>query len=142
MINQTLARGVFLAIVALAYGLTALRYPLGDLAHAGPGLFPLLVSSLLLIVAILTIVQSRFVEFVRLDMNLKNIALIMLGLGAFVVCAKFINFIVGIPVMVFIVALAGSSYSWKRNLQVSIGLILVAYAFERLLGLNLRLPLI
>jgi hypothetical protein len=142
MLNQTLARGVFLAIVALAYGLTALRYPLGDFAHAGPGLFPLLVSSLLLIIAILTIVQSRLVAFVPLDMNLKNIGLIMLGLAVFVLCAKFINIIVGIPAMVFIVALAGSSYSWKRNLQVSIGLILVAYAFEKLLGLNLRLPLI
>ena len=47
--------------------------------------------------------------------------------------------VVGIVVLVFVAALAGSSYSWKRNLQVSVGLILVAAAFQKLLGLNLKL---
>ena len=142
MLNQHLVRGVFLAAVALAFGVGALNYPMGGLGHAGPGLFPLLVSSLLLIVAILTIIQSRFIPHVPLTINFKNIALIMLGLTAFVVCSKFVNMLVGIVVMVFIAALAGSSYSWKRNLQVSAGLIVVAYAFEKLLGLNLHLPLV
>ena len=41
--------------------------------------------------------------------------------------------------MVFVASIAGSSYSWKRNLQISAGLIAVAFAFQRLLGLNLPL---
>jgi Tripartite tricarboxylate transporter TctB family len=142
MLNQNLVRGAFLAAVALAFGLGALRYQLGSLGHAGPGMFPLIVSSLLLIVAILTIVQSRFIPSVPLDMNFKNIVLIMLSLVAFVAFAKFVNIVVGIVAMVFISSQAAASWSWKRNLQISAGLIAVAYGFEKLLGLNLRLPLI
>jgi hypothetical protein len=142
MLNRNLVRGVFLAALALAFGLGAMRLRLGDFGHAGPGLFPLLVSSLLLVVAILTIVQSRFIPFVALDLNFKNIFLILLALFSFVVLSKLINTIFGIVAMVFIASLAGSAPSWKRSLQVSLGLIVVAVGFQKLLGLNLRLPLI
>jgi hypothetical protein len=143
MLNQHLVRGVFLAVVALAFGLGALRYRLGDLGHAGPGLFPLIVSSLLLLVAILTIVQSRFIAVEPLDVNLKNIVLILLALLAFVVLSKWASMILGIIAMVFIASFAGSSaFSWKRNVQISAGLIVVAYGFQKLLGVNLHLPLI
>jgi Tripartite tricarboxylate transporter TctB family len=139
MSNQNFARGVFLAIVALMFGLGALRYDIGDPAHAGPGLFPLIVSSLLFVVAICTIVQSRLAASAPLNINLKNIALIMLGLVGFVIASKLINMMAGIAIMVFTASLAGSSYSWQRNLQISAGLIVVAIAFQKLLGLNLRL---
>jgi hypothetical protein len=41
--------------------------------------------------------------------------------------------------MVFFSAIAGTSYSVVRNLKVSAGLIAVAFAFQKLLGLNLPL---
>lgn len=139
MPNQSLVRGLFLAVVALAFGLGALRLPLGDFSRAGPGLFPLLVSSLLLLVAILTIVQSRFVPSVPLRLDVRNIGLVMFGLASFVVLSKLLNVAAGVVALVFISALAGTSYSWKRNLQVCAVLLLIAYAFQRLLGLNLQL---
>jgi len=46
---------------------------------------------------------------------------------------------VGIVVLVFTASMAGTAYSWKRNLQISAALIAVAIAFEKLLGLNLHL---
>lgn len=139
MPNQILVRGLFLAAIALAFGLGALRYPLGNFTRAGPGLFPLLVSSLLLVFAILTIVQSRFLASVPLNVNVKNIALVLLGLGGFVVFSKLLNMTVGIVALVFITSLAGTSYSWQRSLQISVVLIAIAFAFQKFLGLNLRL---
>lgn len=139
MPNQSLVRGLFLAAVALVFGLGALRYPLGDFSRAGPGLFPLLVSSLLLLVAVLTVVQSRIVPSVPLRLDVRNIGLIMLGLASFVVLSKLLTMAAGIVALVFITALAGTSYSWKRNLGVCAVLLLIAYAFQRLLGLNLQL---
>ena len=41
--------------------------------------------------------------------------------------------------LVFVSTYAGTSYSVKRNIKVSLGLIVVAYGFEHLLGLNLPL---
>ena len=139
MNDRNLVRGLFLAAIALTFGLGALRYPIGDFSNAGPGLFPLLVSSLVLVIAVVTIVRSRFVEPVRLNFNLKNIALILLGLCGFAVISKLLNMMAGIVFMVFVASLAGSSYSWRRNLKISAGLIAVAFAFQKLLGLNLPL---
>lgn len=139
MLNQNLVRGLFLAGVALLFGAGALQYPLGDFARAGPGLFPLLVSGFLLTVAILTILQSRALAPVPLRPSFKNIGFVLLGLGSFVICAKLINMVVAIVALVFISALAGSSYRPVRNLQVAAVLIAIAWMFQRFLGLNLRL---
>jgi Tripartite tricarboxylate transporter TctB family len=136
--NQHLARGILLSIIALAFGLGALRYSLGSLVHAGPGLFPLLLSIVLFLLALVTIVQSRFLEAEPLYFNVKNIVLIMVALGGFVVLSKYVAMIAGIAFLVFVASLAGSSHSWKRSLQVTLALIVVAFLFQKFLGLNLK----
>ena len=139
MIDRNLARGLFLMAISLAFGLTALKYPIGGFGRAGAGLFPLLVSSLLMLIAIATLVRSRFVDKVRLDLNVRNIAIILGSLCSFAVVTLFVNMSAGIVVMVFIATLAGSNYSWKRNLKIVAGLLLMALVFAKLLGMNLPL---
>jgi hypothetical protein len=139
MLNQNVARGVFLAAVALFFASNALRYPIGDLAHAGPGLFPLLICVPLLIIAGAIIWQARLSEAVSLQFNPKNIALIMASLVGFVIASEYVNVIAGIVVLVFVAGFAGTNYSWVRNIKIALGLIVVAYVFQRFLGLNLRL---
>jgi len=125
--------------ISLAFGLASLRYPMGQFSRAGPGLFPMLVSCLLFLIGLITVVRSRFVERVHLNFNLKNIALILSSLCGFAVISEHLNMIVGIVFMVFCASFAGSSYSVARNLKISAGLIAVAFAFQKLLGLNLPL---
>ncbi len=139
MLNQNVARGAFLAAVALFFASNALRYPIGDLAHAGPGLFPLLICVPLLIIAGATIWQARLTAAVPLQFNPRNIVLIMASLVGFVLASEYLNAIAGIIVLVFIAGFAGTSYSWVRNIKIALGLIVVAYVFQRFLGLNLRL---
>jgi hypothetical protein len=125
--------------IALAFGLTALRYPIGDLSRAGPGLFPVMVSSLLLLIGVSTVVRSFFVEPVRLDLHFKNIALILGSLCGFALISMYLDMVAGIVFMVFCSAFAGSSNSWLRNVKISAGLITMAFALQKLLGLNLPL---
>lgn len=139
MKDQNFVRGLFLAAISLAFGLTALRYPIGDFSRAGAGLFPLLVSGLLLLIAIATLVRARLSSPVPIDFNLKNIALIMLALCSFALASKLLDMVVGIVLMVFISGFAASSYSWQRNLKISAGLVVIAFGFKHLLGLNLPL---
>ena len=140
MNDQNLVRGLVLIAISLAFGLTALRYPIGEFSHAGAGLFPLMVSSLLLLIGVITVVRSRFVERVPLDFNLKNIAIILVSLCGFALISKNLNMIVGILFMVFLASFAGtSSYSVMRNLKIAAGLIAIALAFQKLLGFNLPL---
>ncbi len=140
MIDRNLARGLFLAAISLGFGLGAMRYSIGSLSHAGAGLFPLMVSCLLLVIAVVTIVRSRFVKAEPMTFNPKNLGLLLGALCAFALTSHFLNMTAGIVVMVFIAGFAGSAtYSVARNLKVSAGLIAVAFAFHKLLGLNLNL---
>jgi hypothetical protein len=138
--DRNLVRGLFLLAISLAFGLGALRYPLGQFSHAGPGLFPLMVSSLLFLIGLITVVRSRFDERVHLSFNLKNISIILGSLCGFAVISEHVNMIAGIIFMVFCASFAGTSaYSVMRNLKISAGLIMVALAFQKLLGFNLPL---
>jgi len=139
MNDRNLVRGLFLMMISLGFGLGALNYSLGSLGRAGPGLFPFMVSCLLFLIGVITVVRSRFVAAVPLGFDLKNIALVLSGLCGFAIVSKFINMTAGIVFMVFVATLAGTSYSWKRNLKICAGLIAIAFAFQKLLGLNLPL---
>ncbi|MDX3809889.1 tripartite tricarboxylate transporter TctB family protein [Bosea thiooxidans] len=139
MVNQNIVRGAFLAGIVLFFAGNALRYPIGDLAHAGPGLFPLLICVPLLIIACAIIMKARFAEPVPLQFNPKNIGLIMASLIGFVVASEYVNVIAGIVLLVFVAGFASASYSWVRNAKIAIGLIAVAFVFQHFLGLNLRL---
>lgn len=137
--NRNLVRGLFLIAIALAFGLQSLRYPIGDFSRAGPGLFPAMVSSLLLLIGAITVGRSFFVDRVELSLNFKNIAIIMASLCGLALLSTFVNMIVGIIFLVFCSTLAGSSYSWVRNVKISAGLVTMALALQKLLGLNLPL---
>jgi hypothetical protein len=139
MIDRNLARGLFLAAFAGAFGIGAMGYSIGNLSHAGPGLFPLMISGLLMLVAVATIIRSRFVAAEKMEFQAKNISLILGSLCAFALASHFVNMTLGIVVMVFLSGFAASSYSVVRNLKVAAGLIAMAFAFHKLLGLNLPL---
>lgn len=140
MNNQNLLRGLLLAAIALAFGIGALRYPIGEFSRAGPGLFPLMVSCVLMVIALAIIIRSRFVPRIPLDFSIKNIMIIMVALCGFAVVSAYVNMVVGIVFMVFVATTAGSSYSWLRNIKISVALVAVAYAFQYFLGLNLPMP--
>lgn len=140
MSNRNFVRGLCIMAIALLFGVTALRnYTIGDLTRSGPGLFPFGVSCLLFLVGLITIVRSRYVDPTPLNYNIKNIALVLLGLCGFALISEHLNMIAGIVFLVFVTTFAGTSYSVVRNIKISLGLIAVAFAFRDLLGLNLPL---
>lgn len=137
--NRDVVRGLLVGAIALGFGLGSLRYTIGGLSNAGPGLFPLLVSGLLLAVAVLMLIRTRYEAPVPLQVKLRSIASVLGSLLGFVLFTKLVGMLAGIVVLVFVAAFAGSSYSWKRNAQVAVALVAVAFVFQHLLGLNLGL---
>ena len=126
--------------ISMAFGLGSLRYTIGQFSHAGPGLFPLMVSCLLFLIGVISVVRARFVQPVHLNFNMTNIAIILASLCGFAILSEHVNMIAGIVFMVFCASFAGtSSYSVVRNLKVAAGLIAVALAFQKLLGFNVPL---
>ncbi|WP_017757693.1 tripartite tricarboxylate transporter TctB family protein [Pseudacidovorax intermedius] len=140
MNDRNLNRGLFLIALALLFGVPAFNYQIGSFAHAGPGLFPAMVSGMLLAIGIITVIRSRFVKPIPMSVNFKNIAIILASLCTFALVSTYVNMTVGIVVMVFIASLAASGkYSWVRNVKVAVVLVAFAFGFQKLLGLNLPL---
>ncbi|WP_163964175.1 tripartite tricarboxylate transporter TctB family protein [Noviherbaspirillum galbum] len=139
MNNLNLVRGIFLVGIALLFGLASFKYDIGQLRSTGPGLFPLIVSSLLLLIGVLSIVKSFYMERVAIDYRIKNIVVVLLALIGFAVLSAHVNMTLGIIFLVFCSSFAASTYSILRNVKISAGLIVIALVFKHLLGLGLPL---
>ncbi len=125
--------------IAVIFGSAALTYNVGQFSRSGPGLFPLFVSCLLFLIGLVTLVRSRMVKSVPVDYSIKNISLVLTALCGFAVLSAHVNMILGIVFLVFCSSYAGSSYSVRRNIKISAGLIAIAFVFKNLLGLQLPL---
>lgn len=139
MNNQNFIKGVFIMAFALLFGLASLRYPVGTFSRGGPGLFPLMASSVLFVIGVITTITAFFIKPIPMSHSIKNISIIMLSLVGCAVISGLINMIAGIIFLVFCSSLAATSYSTLRNVKICVGLIAVAFGFKTLLGLNLPL---
>jgi len=137
--NRNLLKGLFLMLIAMAFGIGSFSYSIGRLERAGPGLFPLLVSSILFLVGVAMVVRSRGLEPIPMQFNLKNIAIIIAALCGFALLSENVNMIVGIVFLVFCSTFAGTSYSVVRNIKIAGVLIAIALALQKLLGVQLPL---
>jgi hypothetical protein len=140
MVNQNTGRGLLLAAVAFFFLVQAPKLTIGSLSRPGPGLFPVMVASLLLLIAIVIVVRSRFIEAaVPLDFRIRNIALIAASLVTFTLVSEFVNMLAGIAVMVTLASLASEDFSIPRTATIVGALCLIAFAMKRLLGVQLPL---
>jgi len=139
MKDRNFLKGVFIIAIALIFGIGALRYPIGRVERAGPGFFPLMVSCLLGLLGVIMVIRSRFTDPSPTGFNAKNIAIIMAALASFALLSEYVNMTLGIIALVFVSTFAGTSYSIKRNVYIAGGLLIIAFIFQK--GLGLQLPL-
>lgn len=139
MINQNFGRGLLLAAVSLFFLVQAPRLTIGSLSRPGPGLFPVMVASLLLIIAIVIVVRSRYIEAVPLDFHFRNIALIAGALVGFALISEYVNMLVGIAFMATVASLASEDFSIPRTATIAGALCLIAFAMRKFLGVQLPL---
>lgn len=125
--------------LAVGFGLPSVSYSLGSLGRAGPGMFPFIVSCMLFVIGVITVVRARLVKPVPLNFQVRNISIILGSLCGFALLSHYLNMIVGIVFMVFCSGFASTTYSVARNLKIAAVLVLIALAFQKLLGVNLPL---
>lgn len=137
--DRNLIRGFVLMALAVGFGLPSVSYSLGSLGRAGPGMFPFIVSCMLFVIGVITVVRARLVKPVPLNFQVRNISIILGSLCGFALLSHYLNMIVGIVFMVFCSGFASTTYSVARNLKIAAVLVLIALAFQKLLGVNLPL---
>lgn len=139
MNDRNLIRGFVLMALAVGFGLPSIGYSLGSLGRAGPGMFPFIVSCMLFVIGLITVARARLVKPVPMNFQVRNISIILASLCGFALLSHYINMIVGIVFMVFCSGFASTTYSISRNLKIAAVLLLIALAFQKLLGVNLPL---
>jgi Tripartite tricarboxylate transporter TctB family len=137
--NQNLVRGLFMAGVALFFFVQAIGYSLGNTSRPGPGLFPLVVSSLLLLISVVIAIRSGFIERVPLELKFKNVGLIISAILAFAFLTMYVNMLSGIVAMTIIASFASADFSIFRTAKITTALCAVALAMK--FGLRVNLPL-
>ena len=139
MVNQNTGRGLLLAAVALIFLVQAPGLTIGSLSRPGPGLFPVIVASILLIIGIVIVVRSLFIEAVPLDFHFRNIALIAASLVSFALVSDYVNMLAGIAVMATMASLASDDFSIPRTSAIIVALCIIAVAMKKSLGVQLPL---
>jgi hypothetical protein len=139
MNDRNLLKGLFLVVIALVFGVGAMRYSTGTVERPGPGFFPFMVSAILFVLGLSMAVRARFSKRIRMDIHVRNIAIILGSLAGFAIVSEYVNMIAGIAVLVFGCTFAGTSYSLRRNISITAVLVAIAFVFVK--GLGLQLPL-
>jgi hypothetical protein len=139
VVNQNLGKGVLLAAVSLFFLVQAPKLTFGSLTRPGPGLFPVIVASLLLFLAVVIVVRSRFIEALPLHFSFRNIALVAGSLLAFALISAYVNMLAGIIVMTTMVSLASDDFSIPRAATIAGVLCVIAFAMKKFLGVQLPL---
>ena len=139
MVNQNVGRGLLLAAIALIFLVQAPGYKVGSLGRPGPGLFPVIVASILLVIGVVIVARSYFMEAVSLDFRIRNIALIAGALIGFALISEYVNMLAGIAFMATVASLASEDFSIRRTGVIIAALCLIAVAMKK--GLGVQLPL-
>jgi hypothetical protein len=139
MVNQNVGRGLLLAAIALIFLVQAPGYQIGSLSRPGPGLFPVIVASILLFIGMVIVARSYFMEAVPLDFHFRNLALIATALIGFAVVSEYVNMLAGIAFMTTVASLASEDFSIPRTATIAGALCLIAFAMKRFLGVQLPL---
>ena len=137
--NKNLLTGILFIVFSIVFGINGFRYNVGNFSDPGAGLFPITVSVFLFLLGLVIVIKSRLMEEVPADFKFRNIIIISSALLGFAIATQYVGMILGITVLVLIASISASTYSIVRVIKIITGLILVAFAFKYLLGLNLPL---
>ena len=140
------AKDLCLGAVYLLSGAFALRlgsdYPLGTAGRMGPGYFPAVIASLLIVFGAASIVRSLVTtgEVIRVA-ALKPLLLITGGLVAFGVLLNTLGLVVAMTVLILMSAAASEAFrfEWKATVGLVALVIFCSVVFVKALGVPMPL---
>lgn len=135
---------VLAAVVVLAVGIfgatRSLSYGLGELTQPGPGLWPFVVSVLIVVLAIALLVWGR--ELADAEAFTRSSAQPLIGVMTFVALAALMP-VVGFEIPSFLLAVVWLRFlggeSWRSTLLVAAGTV-AAFYLVFVIGLSIPMP--
>jgi hypothetical protein len=137
--NKNLLQGILLVGIATFFLYQAMKLPFGTFVRAGPGLFPIVIGSMLFLIAIAILVKAFLIPSEKIQFKFKGITIITVSLILFASISEHFNMLTGIIAMVLCSSFASSNFNILRSLKIGASLALIAYGMQRLFGFQLPL---
>lgn len=135
--NADIEAGLFFTLFGALTAALSLQYNLGTIAAMGPGLFPLILGTLLAGIGLVIFVKGLLFggEETR-SLPLWPVILITASLLVFAFLVLTVGLAVAVPAQVFIALRASQHFTLKRAIALSLGLLIFCYVvFVYLLGI-------
>ncbi|CDZ43448.1 tripartite tricarboxylate transporter TctB family protein [Neorhizobium galegae] len=136
-LSQDVLLGLFFTAIGVGSAVMAASYPFGTSSRMGPGYFPVIISSLLVLTGILVLFRSRLTLVAIPEIGWKPIVVVSLAILIFGLVVEPL----GLPIAVFLLTVVSATTSEKFRLDWKAFAGAVAFAafcsalFVKLLGL-------
>jgi hypothetical protein len=116
-------------------------YRLGSAARMGPGFFPTVLGSLLVLIGVTLTIPAMFKDGERLPrLQLRPLVMVLLGIAAFGVGLEYFGFVVAVAALVLVGGLADPELRPLESAGVALFLVVFSIGiFVGLLGMPLTL---
>lgn len=135
--------GLMFLITGVCFAVGATNYSLGESARPGPGYFPLGLGVLLAILGAIILFKSLVIETEDGDpigsIAWKPLAIVVASIVVFGLLLPRLGMIVTIPILIFMVSLAGQEFKLKDVIINAIVLTIASWALFDY-GLDLTIP--
>lgn len=133
-------------VLYIAFGAAAIiisrDYGMGTALKMGPSYFPVILSSLLILIGAISLVRSFIKPGTPFGVfALRGLVLIISGIILFGVIVRGAGLVVALPVLVIISAYASTRFRWKYSIALAAGLT-VFCILVFLKGLGVPLPIL
>ena len=143
--NRDAVAGCFLSAIGAFIAIYAyMHYPVGQISRMGPGMFPVLLGSALVVVAIGIIIQSSVQRSETVEVNLRSACVILVALAAFALIVDPFGIV---PALLALMLISSAAVTGRRLVPtllfciVVTGVIVFIFAYVMNLNLDLvRLP--
>lgn len=111
---------MFAAIGGFADVVAVLHYPIGTAFRMGPGFFPLIVGTILVLLGAILLVRSVVIEGSGIDrIRIRPLVGIMISVVAFAATVDYFGIVIAACILVMVSRTGGWSYSWLKSLVLS-----------------------
>ncbi|MBD0413876.1 tripartite tricarboxylate transporter TctB family protein [Oryzicola mucosus] len=108
-LSQDILLGLFFTTVGVVAATMAVSYPFGTSSRMGPGYFPIIISSLLIVTGLLILLRSRLTRVVIPTVGWKPVIAVPLSILVFGLAVEPL----GLPIAVFLLTVLSASTSEK-----------------------------
>lgn len=143
--NRDTVAGVLLAAIGAFIAIYAYtHYPVGQISRMGPGMFPVILGSALVLIATGIIAQSSMRRSEKVDINPRSAAIILVALAAFALMVEPFGVMPALLALMLISSVAVTGRRLVPTLLFSIVVTgAITFIFVYIMNLNLdlvRLP--